>query len=203
LFEKIFRAYLDYIEQKYKLKERRKEEIHVHQLIRCKFKSKMEELFPSLIQILTPGIFIGEMVDIGMKELLKFLGGFQTDLELSKEIEVHGEKVKLLGRPDGVSDDFVVEIKYSRVKPSEPLEHHVLQLKLYLFLAEKDKGALLYITPEGFAEFWIEEKPDENFVKELFESWHSPRFEWECSYCIFRRICPFSRTPSERTSQSK
>ncbi|MHA1616856.1 MAG: CRISPR-associated protein Cas4 [Candidatus Njordarchaeales archaeon] len=199
ILEKIFRAYLDYTSEKYG-HEHKENEIHVHDLVRCKHKSKMEDLFPEFARSPSPNIFIGEAVDEFVKKIVEmqreklFQDLETTEVEISREIVIEkkdgAEKVVIIGKPDIILSDAVVEIKYARSIEDKPLDHHVMQLKTYMFLTKKEKGYLIYITPRGLKEFKIEENVDEEFVKKLLQEWSSPRFEWECEYCQFREICP-------------
>jgi len=200
LLEKIFRAYLDYTNEKYG-HEHEETKLHVHDIVRCKHKSVMETMFPEFMRSPSAHIFIGEAIDEFVKKIIEikredlFPDLESTEIEVSREIRLEddGEEkvITIIGKPDIVLRDAIVEIKYSRTIEDKPLEHHVMQLKLYLFLTNKKKGYLIYVTPRGMREFVIEEEVSDDYVKELLRSWSSPRFEWECDYCHYKEICPY------------
>jgi len=209
LLKHIFKAFFNATREKYK--EEDKNVIHVHELISCKYKSEFAKELPELFTPIRPPILIGEAIDEYLKKL------FERDSELSaitettegeykKELKVDGEKILLVGRPDIVLKDLVVEIKYSQFENDLPREHHIAQLKIYLFLTNKPKGKLIYVTNKQLKEFDIEEAWTEEDIIKLFQSWSSPRYEWECTYCVIRAICPYYKKPQtineEETSES-
>jgi len=84
----------------------------------------------------------------------------------------------------------VIEIKYaSDIRGNEPYEHHILQLRLYLWLTEYEEGRLIYITPNRLIEFKITEKMTDDEVLMMLDTWQSPEWSWECDYCRFYSIC--------------
>lgn len=208
IVEKIFRAYLDFVQEKYK-HEHLKDKIHVHDLIRCKHKSQMEAIFPELASTASPIFLLGEALDefikalvLNKKEML-FADLETTSGEFTKDITFKESKITLIGKPDIVLKDIVIEIKYSRNIEDKPLDHHINQLKLYMFLTDKSKGILIYFTPQGLREYVFDEVISEEFVRELLATWASPRYEWECQYCNFRNICPHRIIPTEKREEEK
>jgi len=194
--EKIFRAYLDFMNEKYK-HEHLADKVHVHDLVRCKHKSELEVLFPEGSYKLSPVLFLGEAVDEFVKNLVMdyreklFKDLVSTTSEVEKKISINGREITIIGRPDIIMEDSVIEVKYSRTPEDKPLEHHIAQLKLYMYLTNKKKGILVYFTPRGLREFIIEEEIDEEYVQELVNNWKTPRYDWECQYCNYREICPY------------
>ncbi len=201
--EKIFRAYLDFMNEKYR-HEHLPDKIHVHDLVRCKHKSELEVLFPEGSYKLSPVLFLGEAVDEFVKNLVLnykeklFKDLVSTTSEVEKKISVNGKEITITGRPDLVMEDSVIEVKYSRTPEDKPLEHHIAQLKLYMYLTNKRKGILVYFTPHGLREFIFEEEISDNFVHELINNWKTPRYDWECQYCNYREICPYRIYPNEK-----
>ncbi len=205
--EKLFRAYLDFVSEKYQ-HEHEETRIHVHDLVRCKHKSYMETIFPEFASVASPVLFIGEAVDEFTKLLVtRFKEIFpnleSTEKEIEKTVEYDDKIITIVGRPDILLKDAVIEIKYSRLVNEEPLEHHLNQLKLYIFLTGKPRGYLIYFMPTGIREFIVEEEITEDFVKSLIDSWKSPRYEWECQYCNYRYICPHRVIPSNQDKSSE
>lgn len=201
--EKIFRAYLDFMNEKYR-HEHLPDKVHVHDLIRCKHKSELEVLFPEGSHKLSPVLFLGEAVDEFVKNLILnykeklFKDLVSTTSEVEKKISINGREITIIGRPDIIMRDSVIEIKYSRTPEDKPLEHHIAQLKLYMYLTNKKKGILIYFTPHGLREFVFEEEISDNYVQELVDSWKTPRYDWECQYCNYREICPYRIYPNEK-----
>jgi len=53
----------------------------------------------------------------------------------------------IVGFPDALFPDKVIEIKYAGSDLSVPHEHHILQLRAYLWLTNLKEGELWYFTP--------------------------------------------------------
>ncbi|MGQ4891541.1 MAG: CRISPR-associated protein Cas4 [Candidatus Njordarchaeia archaeon] len=197
ILRKILRAFRDYQKEKYKTMYD-VNTFHVHELVACKFKSELVREIPELSTPLNPPIFIGEGIDNLMKEL------FEKDSELQsltvttegvyeKSINVDGVEIKIVGKPDIVLKDTIIEVKYTQFADDLPRDHHIKQLKLYLFLTGYKKGKLVYVTNRGFKEYNIEEPFTEQELVEYIKNWSSPRYEWECTYCNYKQICPHYR----------
>ena len=71
-----------------------------------------------------------------------------------------------------------------------------------MFLTQKKTGIIIYFTPAGIIEHKIDEEISEDFIKELIDSWSSPRYDWECQYCVYRDICPY-RVLQETEKETK
>ena len=203
IIEKIWRTFIDYEKEKY-LEDEDDKKIHVHDIIRCKYKYYLKKMFPEVTLPIIPSIFIGESVDDFVKELAKRIGNLEsTEANIEIKVTIDGKEKVLVGRPDLLFEDCVVEIKYSRDLTDKPLEHHINQLKMYLFMTGKKQGYLVYITPQGLREFTIEEQFDANSFKEFIATWKSPRYDWECEYCEFRFICPYRIMPTENDNKKQ
>lgn len=194
IVKKIWRAFRDYNRRKYPLIEGTGV-YHVHELVSCKYKSELIRDIPELANPLKPLIFIGEAIDNFLKEI------FTSDEELEKltetvegvfqkQIKVNDGTITIIGKPDIVLRDMVIEVKYTSYIEDLPREQHIHQLKLYMYLTGKEKGKILYVTASGLKEFDVDEAFNETEVIEYFKSWGYPRFEWECRYCNYKQICP-------------
>ena len=203
ILRKILRAFRDYEKEKYETKMG-ENVFHVHELVACKFKSELVREIPELSTPLKPPIFIGEAIDDFMKQL------FLNDKELQKmtitaegiyekEVNVEGKEIKIVGKPDIVLNDTIIEIKYTQFPDELPRDHHVKQVKLYLFLTGCKKGKLVYVTNRGFKEFDVNEPFTEEELAEYIKTWSSPRYEWECTYCNYKQICPHYKITTEKT----
>ena len=78
LLEKIFRAYLDYTNEKYG-HEHEETKLHVHDIVRCKHKSVMETMFPEFMRSPSAHIFIGEAIDEFAKKIMDKAQYLQED----------------------------------------------------------------------------------------------------------------------------
>jgi len=161
-------------------------EIHVTELCQCRKKAEFFDKFPEMFTI-NPPVLVGRFVHVGLQQFLKDQYDASIEVEFKKEL---GNCI-IVGQVDAIMKDWIIEIKYAQdVYNNEPYEHHVLQCKLYLWLTDMDKAKLIYITPKRLLEFDITERPSDDEVYFLYDSWPSPKYDWECSYCPFNQICP-------------
>lgn len=178
-----------YEEQIKKQSLRGENEIWVSELVQCKQKAEYNKKFPFIFTI-EPRLILGEIVHEGLEAILMNEFGYDIEVEVYKQLENY----TLSGRIDALNNEEVVEIKYAAdVKDSRPYEHHVLQLRIYMWLADRERGRLIYITPNKILEFTIENRARTDEILMLIDNWQSPRYEWECKYCQFVRICPKAR----------
>ena len=108
-----------------------------------------------------------------------------------------GVVYKIHAGPDAVLKDEIIEFKYTSLPLEKlPLEHHEYQLRIYMNIIGL-KGRLVYLTPNGVREFLYEkgEALSDEEVANIARSFHvenrSPRYEWECQYCMYKPICPY------------
>ncbi|MEM3753565.1 MAG: hypothetical protein QW778_03125, partial [Candidatus Micrarchaeaceae archaeon] len=95
-----------------------------------------------------------------------------------------------------------IEVKYQTALRDEPKEHHVLQVKLYLWLLSAERGELLYISPKGLKSFTIEKSLSDQEVIELIKEEKVPRWlEWECKYCQYSPFCNKSTIAHRKASK--
>ncbi len=173
------------------LEKHEKNGIWVTDLIRCPLKREFEERYPELHKatVFTPSTILGSLVHLGLENLLSS--------ELNAEVEVRREKVigdyKIVGRIDAIIGKVGVEIKSSRADIDIPYEHHVLQARIYNWLYDLEKTVLVYVTPDRFAEFPIEDSAKEEEILRLIVDKKAPKYDWECRYCHFSVICPNKR----------
>jgi len=178
--------------------------IYVTDLVSCSMKRIMRIRYPLLSFRFEPPMVLGDLVHAGLEKLLEE-HGWRAEVQIERKISIDDEEYLLKGRADlvrysGKTEDKVeevIEIKTGRDLPSNaPHEHHVLQLKIYLYLLGAQRGYLVYITPERLVEFQVDPEPIdlETLVRETVYNEKTPRYEWECRYCPYRRICPFAKT---------
>jgi len=180
-----------------KAKKRKPNEIYVTDITECKKKSEFRRTL-WFMDITNTSMLIGEIIHRGVEDLI-------AEHFKDKNPQIEYEAVKTIGnyeihgRIDILLDDAVIEIKYMRgIGGTLPLQHHVEQVKLYLWLTNRDKGFLYYFTPDGFAIYEVKGKPTDQEVLFKIENEQSPKYEWECRYCSFRQICPVYPTIENR-----
>jgi len=183
-------------EQLSRLEEARREDVvYVTDLVLCSHKLKLRRMFPELSLAFDPITVTGNLIHIGVEKYLKD-HGFVVEYSVEREFEIDGKRYVLKGRVDAYHPDekIVIEIKSSRTPQNKPLEHHILQLQVYLNLLEARRGVLVYITPEAFLEYAIErEKLNiKSLIKAAVNDEVHPRWSWECKYCVFKKLCPYA-----------
>lgn len=173
--------------------------IYVSDLVVCTHKWHLRRKYPELTFRFEPQLTIGRVIHEG---LAKFLvrKGFETELSVDKEVYVDSSKYLLRGRVDAYNrnEKIIVEFKYSRLFKEKPVEHHIMQLQIYMNLLDAEKGVLMYLTPNAMVEFQYD-KIDYNIdkqVKDLVENIYHPRWSWECRFCVFRRLCGYATAGS-------
>lgn len=168
--------------------------IYVTDLVGCSHKYHLRKKYPELTLSFEPAAILGDIVHTGLGRLLAEKG-FEVELEVSREIVVDGEQYLLKGRVDAFKRDegLVVEVKTSRTAINLPRDHHVKQLRIYLQLLGAEKGLLIYITPDKLVEYPIEYQPVdiEEEVKAIINDTVHPRYQWECKYCVYRKLCSY------------
>ncbi len=165
--------------------------------------------FPEAMQVQFKGSFVlGRAAHAGLQQLLQnyysALGYDRVEVEVEVEkrlVLADGRDVLLTGRIDALAyrgdEKVVYEIKTARSDAGLPHEHHLLQLRIYMNMVNAARGVLLYLTPDRVAEYFVDEpignEELEDLVKEFLE-FKGPRYDWECSYCVYSTICPLKRT---------
>ncbi len=168
--------------------------VFVTDLVACSHKFHLRHEFPELTIKFEPAAIMGELIHSGLEELLK-QKGFETEVSIEEKYKINGQEYYLKGRIDAYDpqNKVVVEIKSGRSTQNLPREHHVYQLQIYLNLLKAEKGILIYITPEKILEYSVKkEKIDiKSLMKMLIEDSIHPKWNWECKYCPFQKICPY------------
>ncbi len=183
---------------------RKEKEFYVTDLVRCPLKMEYELKYPELVlqQIYNPSTILGDAVHKGIEQILVEAKDLKL-LDGSVEIEVEGSKkvddYVVKGRIDAIiyrdnEQRIGVEIKYARSDLGLPLQHHVMQVKIYNWLFDLNETILIYLTPDRITEYRVNERVDEYEILGLITSRQAPRWGWECSYCVFSVLCPNKRT---------
>lgn len=164
-----------------------------HELCRCPKMNELEELFPDVAKTkrYEPAIILGELVHIAMETLMK--GHIQTEDEIKLFYKVFEDiKTVVIGTPDAIYNGHPVDYKFQRFPPKEIKEHHLLRIRLYMWLMDVDVGYVIYITPMKILQFEVSGSLNDSDVLALINNPVSPRWRWECKLCPFRKICELS-----------
>ena len=178
--------------------------VSVTDLVSCSMRYHLVRMYPELKFQMNyhPTLILGRLLHVGLDAVLR---EYWRDAEFEKPIEKiisldDGRVVRIAGIVDAYLPDesLVVEFKTSRADHDLPLQHHVLQLQIYMNILEAEKGLLFYINPDRIAEYSIDKALDDwelqQLVNETLGNTKHPRWgEWECSYCIFNIMCPFKK----------
>ncbi len=175
--------------------------VYVTDLVTCSHKRVLRRLYPLIGFRFEPQLVLGDLVHRGLQSLLGAEEGWRSEVEVEKTYDIDGETYVVKGRADlvhyngGGQPDLVVEIKSARDLPeNNPHRHHVEQLQIYMSLLGVDRGLLVYVTPERLVEFSVSGGGVgvEARLRETLADVSHPRYEWECRYCPYRRLCPYA-----------
>ncbi len=192
-------------------------EVHVSALVQCPMKWFYRFKYPDLAraQQYHAYMILGKLVHMGLQSLLMSLDnsefkviGVEVEAAKSINIERNGMPlvVRIKGRADMIIEDsqgrVIVEIKTARGDYNMPLQHHELQLRIYMNMLRAKRGLLLYITPDRIAEYPVDKPLDDyelqRLVYEFYQRSKTPKFDWECQYCQFNILCPMKKVNSRR-----
>ena len=176
--------------------------LYVTDLVSCSHKRILRQVYPHLSLRFEPPLVIGDLIHAGLAKMLEDEGGWAPEYNIEKKFEVNGAEYRVLGRVDLIKVDndgkpvYIVEVKTSRELPQNaPLEHHIIQLQLYMNLLEVDKGSLVYITSDALVEYEFDKQPINiiDLIRETINDSVHPRYAWECKYCVYRKLCPYAK----------
>jgi len=167
-----------------KMKEKDDRTIWVTDLIGCKRKAELRKMYPF---VLPNSVILGYFAHLGFASYVSEVGGL-SEVEYEKNLDGY----VIRGRIDAIIDNTVVEFKTAK-QVDKPFAHHVMQVRLYMWLSNMTKAVIVYVTPERFVEFKIDKPYRTEDVRELIANWSSPRFDWECKKCEFRVVCEYAK----------
>jgi len=173
----------------------------VSELMMCAEKHEMKLRYPDIVESadFTPRFILGTMLHRGIQANVITMEEWDAEALFARDIEVEGRRLVVVGFPDLVKRDMseLIEIKYAGALRLDPLEHHVLQVRGYLWLTNAGLGRLWYFTPDRMAEFLIEQPlRDDDVIRMLAEPRRPAYPDWECRYCFFSRLCPYTKAMS-------
>ncbi|MCY0868427.1 MAG: CRISPR-associated protein Cas4 [Desulfurococcus sp.] len=190
LYRRVMKEQLEKLEE-----SRRKDVVYVTELVSCSHKYHLRRKYPELTLGFEPSAVLGTLLHLGLESILRE-EGYEVEYSVERQVEVEGAFYTVKGRVDAFnpSRGVVVEVKSSRSSRELPRQHHIEQLNIYLNLLEAEKGILVYITPDKIEEYEVlKERIDVgDLLKNTINDLIHPRYSWECNYCAFKRICPYS-----------
>jgi len=183
-----------YIDEREKLREKFAKEgkklFFVHELCECSEKRKMRLRFPEIERAATynPRFALGQLVEEALKQRFK---NSDDNIYMKGLITEDGLYI-ISGMIDIIDPETKtpIEIKYQTSLQKNPHEHHILQMRAYLWLLDKKHGEIICISPEGLKTYAVSEPLTDEEVKALIKEEKAPRWsEWECQYCPYQQFC--------------
>ncbi len=185
--------------------------VYVTELVGCTLKPRLRRLAPMLAATVSfePPVLIGSLVHAAVERIARSeSSNVETEVEVSREVNgvlVKG-RVDLLMRRDDGSIEEIVELKFTRRAPQQPKPHHVMQVRVYAEMlgCEDCRLYVAYLAPDRLAVYEVRRLNEpllEPLVRDYLENTYAPRWDWECRYCPFRRICP--KAPAEAKEREK
>jgi CRISPR/Cas system-associated exonuclease Cas4 (RecB family) len=183
-----------YIEERERLREKFAKEgkklFFVHELCECSEKRKMRLRFPEIEKATTynPRFALGQLVE----DALKYRFQDEGENVYMKELTTNDGNYVISGMIDIIDSETKtpIEIKYQTSLQKSPQEHHILQMRAYLWLLNAKGGEIIYISPEGLKTYAVSEPLTDGEVKALIKEEKAPRWiEWECQYCPYQQFC--------------
>lgn len=177
----------EYEKQGYKI-------VFAHELSQCSRKPVMADQLQALDLSVSwkPAVLLGEVVERGIEKYLTSLGFSPPSKPWSKIVSANGEMYVVVGSPDFVDNVEkpyrVVDVKYTASQPSVK-DHHIVRMRVYLWLTGAQEGILLYVSPEGLKSYTVIETMTDREVASLIETRPAPMWDWECKLCPFESYC--------------
>jgi len=197
-----------YIKSRGKLRAKYRREgkvlLFVHELCECSHKRKMRQRFPEIERAETynPRFVVGQLIEEALKHRFQNEGNYNH----TKELVVDGKTYVISGMVDIIDPETntPIEVKYQTFLQGKLYEHHVLQLRLYMWLVNAKRGELLYVSPEGIKSFIIRKPLTDRKIIELIREEKTPRWtEWECYYCSYQQFCNRSNCKHRKRKASR
>jgi CRISPR-associated exonuclease Cas4 len=145
---------------------------------------------------------LGQLVE----DALKYRFQNEGENVYIKELKTNDGSYVISGMIDIIDPETKtpIEIKYQTSLQKSPHEHHILQMKAYLWLLNAKRGEIIYISPEGIKIYAVSEPLTDEEVKTLIKEEKAPRWpEWECQYCPYQQFCNKSNYKHRKNSSLK
>ena len=197
-----------YIESREELRVKYQKEgkifLFVHELCECSYKRKMRQRFPEIERAETynPRFAVGQLIEEALKSRFQNKGSHIY----TKELVVNGKTYVISGMIDIIDPESKtpIEVKYQTYLQGKLYEHHVLQLRLYMWLVNAKRGELLYVSPEGLKSYIVRKPLTDREVIRLIQEEKAPRWnEWECYCCPYQQFCSKSNCKHRKRKASR
>ncbi|MBS3073780.1 PD-(D/E)XK nuclease family protein [Candidatus Pacearchaeota archaeon] len=169
-----------------------------------------KEVGADLLRIFEAGNLLHEFISDAIKSEKN------PDIELVKNempIRIEEKDFIISGRIDNLimfklnGEQYLVEVKSTKMLPRYANESHEMQLQLYMHATNIHKGFLLYIQKDNLKTTSFESKYDENMAQNILRRFRElhlslkndkmPKPEaklsddkrWMCSYCAYKENC--------------
>lgn len=181
------------------LKRINNDDVYITELVNCPMKYYLRLRYPSLMvqYNFNEKILIGKLLHEGIESIIRrIISLANNNIEIEKPISLEIDGLRVIGRADIVTDSEVIEIKTTRSCNGLPHDNHMLQASIYAYALNKPSARLVYIVLNNdvrILEYYVDpitREDLEKLVMEFREAKPSPRYTWECNYCIFKAYCP-------------
>ena len=177
IFSEMSRKYIESREElRAKYQREGKTLLFVHELCECSYKREMRQRFPDIEKAETynPRFAVGQLIE----EALKIRFQNEGNYNYTKELVVDGKTYVISGMVDIIDPETEtpIEVKYQTFLQGKLYEHHVLQLRLYMWLINAKKGELIYVSPERIKSFIIRKPLTNREVIKLIKEEKTPRW---------------------------
>jgi len=205
IFSDMSREYIESREEsRAKYQKEGKTLLFVHELCECSHKRKMRQRFPDIgkAETYNPRFAVGQLIEEALKQRFQNEGNHVY----TKELVVDDKTYVISGMIDIIDPETntPIEVKYQTFLQGKLYEHHVLQLRLYMWLLNAKRGELLYVSPEGLKSFIVRKLLTNREVIKLIREEKSPRWtEWECYYCPYQQFCNKSNCKHRKRKASR
>jgi len=204
------------LREEHELRGRREPGVYwVTDLIYCPLKRQLALKYPELAEPrYDPWLVFGRIVHEGLEYLLlqQYIDSPDAEVLLEQEFKrvIQGPEVEVevVGRPDAVVRinghiDTLYEFKTGFPGQQLPHDHHLLQVRLYLWLTGAPVGWLVYVMPDRITEYQVVKRVSEDEVVALLLDDKTPRWDWECKKCPYRAYCPKYGQKDEGSKQAR
>ncbi len=126
------------------------DEIHVSEVVGCLRKAYYYRKYgdPLYLSHLadTKCVILGLGIAMHRGLQMQFIRlGYRVEVPVGVTIESEDGAFTLVGTPDVVGRDHIIELKTVNKIPERPYDHHVMQLNAYLWMTNRETGYIVYV----------------------------------------------------------